>query len=119
MQYAGEIPASLGQLGNLQELQVSWNQLTGHFLFFAFISIYSRANPMHEPRRCVGRTHLLEGGELFIFSAEFVFARSPAGLIPAELANLAALEFLGLAGNKLSGESHSTFLSECQNPSLY
>lgn len=67
----------------------------------------------------VGGTHLLDGGELVFFPAEFLFVRLPAGLIPAELGNLAALEGLDLAGNKLSGESHNTFLNERQNACLF
>lgn len=56
------------------------------------------------------RTHRLPKPDLLTFALaghrvyEFVFARSPAGPIPAELGKLAALEDLHLAGNKLSGE---------------
>ena len=67
---------------------------------------------MHESRVRVGRTHPSRTRGIVIFyPAEFVFvcsfARPPAGLIPAELGKLAALEYLTLAGNELSGESHN------------
>ena len=55
---------------------------------------------------------------VFLPLVEFVFARSPAGHVPAELQNVAALESLYLAGNKLSGESRNELfvLDRCSRP---
>lgn len=43
-----------------------------------------------------------------VFPVKFVFPRSLAGPIPSELGKLAALEYLNLEGNQLSGESLRT-----------
>lgn len=58
---------------------------------------------------CMNPAHALAGhssrrrASVISSPAEFVFARWPAGLILAELGNLAAVKFLSLTSNKLSG----------------
>ncbi|CAN0293595.1 unnamed protein product, partial [Ectocarpus fasciculatus] len=100
----GRIPPQLGDLGTLKNLRLSGNNLEGELNRSESVSFFFRVLNMHESRLCIGRTHILEGGELlFFYPAEFVFARSPAGPIPAELGKLAALERLHLQRNRLSG----------------
>ena len=48
-----------------------------------------------------------------------MFARPPAGTIPAELGKLAALEYLDLGRNELSGEYHNACLNGRQNACFF
>ena len=74
--YAGIIPESLGNLENLQELDLYGNQLSGHFFIF-------------------------RGGQCPLTNLFFV--QFHAGRIPESIGNLANLEELVLWGNELSG----------------
>ncbi|CAN0332636.1 unnamed protein product, partial [Scytosiphon promiscuus] len=72
----GPIPKELGALSKLEQLYLRRNGFTGHIP--------------------------LEVGYLFsFFPAEFVFSRPLAGVIPAQLGQLSALEHLGLSENEL------------------
>ena len=75
---SGEIPAELGNLANLQTLYLSWNELSGEI-------------PM-------------ELGNLANLQRLYLYANDLSGEIPAELGSLTNLQWLILHGNQLSGE---------------
>ena len=52
----GTVPPELGDLLELRELRLDWNQLTGKFFILRAVSIYVLSLDLDEPRRCVGRT---------------------------------------------------------------
>ena len=76
-QMTGPIPSELGNLANLQELNLRYNQLTG---------------PIPP-----------ELGNLANLEVLFLLANQLTGPIPPELGNLANLEWLSFSGNQLRG----------------
>ncbi|CAN0363548.1 unnamed protein product, partial [Ectocarpus sp. 8 AP-2014] len=107
---AGEIPALLGQLRNLQVLRLHSNRLTGEYLWRIWVrrgeGFFSRLDSTDESRVRVGGIDVLESGGLFVLSRSVTRSVRPlAGPIPSELGHLSALKELYLTNNELSGES--------------
>ncbi|CAM9460953.1 unnamed protein product [Ectocarpus sp. 6 AP-2014] len=83
----GEIPATLGKLGNLQQLHLSWNKLSGRWF------------QGHIPK---------ELGDLSQLQALELYRNQLTGPIPEELGALSNLLWLSLYSNQLTGEIPAT-----------
>ncbi|MDE2665364.1 MAG: fibronectin type III domain-containing protein [Acidobacteriota bacterium] len=101
-QLTGEIPAELGQLSNLQSLNLYSNQLTGE--------IPAELGYLTTLWALILRDNQLTGkipaelGQLFSLGALFLDENQLTGEIPAELGQLSNLEQLYLDENRLTGE---------------
>ena len=100
-QLTGPIPSELGDLANLQELDVSDNQLTG--------PIPSELGDLANLQKLDLDYNRLTGpippelGNLANLERLFLLSNQLTGPIPPELGNLANLRRLSLAGNQLTG----------------
>jgi Leucine-rich repeat (LRR) protein len=93
----GPIPAELGQLANLQQLDLSSNQLTGNHHFFPLTCIqYERKGLLSLCLIAPVRWRDL----VFVCFDWVLYALGP---IPAELGRLVNLQNLNLSWNKLTG----------------
>ena len=98
----GEIPAELGSLANLQELHLNWNQLTGEIP--AELGGLANLQSLHLSENELTGEIPAELGSLANLQSLHLSGNELTGEIPAELAGLANLQSLDLDGNELTGE---------------
>ncbi len=101
-QLSGEIPAELGNLTNLQSLNLHNNQLSGEIP--AELSNLTSLQLLNLFRNQLSGEIPAELGNLANLQSFNLFRNQLSGEIPAELGNLANLVCLYLNNNQLSGE---------------
>ena len=100
-QLSGELPSALGNLANLEELDLAENRLTG--------AIPSELGNLSNLTALTLASNQLTGampvelGNLANLTVLTLASNQLTGAIPSELGNLANLEELTLAGNQLTG----------------
>ena len=100
-QLTGAIPSELGYLANLQELNLSGNQLTGAIP--SELGDLANLQELRLSRNQLSGAIPSELGDLANLEALYLRANQLTGAIPSELGDLANLQELNLSGNQLAG----------------